>query len=50
MVDDNTFLSAMIFNGVQTKWIKDQYNFLNSIELTYDYNTERILTWNFMKY
>lgn len=41
MVDDNTFLSAMIFNGVQTKWIKDQYNFLNSIELTYDYNTEK---------
>lgn len=39
--DNNTVLSAYMYNGIQTKNIKDQCNILNSIELTYDYNTEK---------
>lgn len=40
-LDDNTFLSAYMYNGLQLKDMKNKELFLNSIQLTYDYNTEK---------
>lgn len=50
-LDDNTFLSAYMYNGLQLKDMKNKELFLNSIQLTYDYNTEkRRADINSMKY